>query len=561
MKLLGPFFYFALVALWSDLAIQQAASFSAPLEVQYYKFWDSSTGESVNIKGIDYYPRPNTGQYDINNVDFFNEDFRHVWEADITHLKSLGVNAIRLYAVDPGKNHTGFMCALAEAGIYAIVGLSASCSNCSVTPDTAPYCYPPALKLRGQLIIGAFSQYSNVLGFDAGNEVDLTTNLQPWINAPCQKKFLRDMRAYMAGCPVRQIPVGLSIADIQTVVQMNYYNCYTTVNQDPYELANWVGINAYQSCDASVTNLSDAPGYQMMIQDYSNYSIPLLLTEYGCLNPSFPTIDGFQAQRTFYASRWMFEPGMHDTLAGGFVFEYSVEVPNAIVPYPFTNYSAGNYGIGYFSPANCDNVNITCSYNPKPEFYNLQKEYAATKTRGTYNLSTFSPPDNRLQRSPCPSGWMGLDDFTWAADSVANLYCPGVSSFTCPGAPSYSFTTSPSAAISFRSPSDGSSRNGSATEFPTVSTIPLGFNASAGGNKSAFELGAPPSSSTTLRYSATTYPTPYPFTAPPIHVLSTANVTVTSGSPHTTRRYTVTVWQNRLSVAMTLAAAVAVYCM
>lgn len=356
------------------------------------------------------------------------------------------------------------------------------------------------------------------------------------------------MRAYMAGCPVRQIPVGVSIADIQTVVKMNYYNCYTTVNQDPYELANWVGINAYQSCDATVTNLSDAPGYQMMIQDYSNYSIPLLLTEYGCLNPSFPTIDGFQAQRTFYASRWMFEPGMNDTLAGGFVFEYSVEAPNAIVPYPFTNYSAGNYGVGYFSPANCNNVNITCSYTPKPEFYNLQKEYAATKTRGTYNLSTFSPPADRLQHSPCPSGWMGLDDFTWEADSVANLYCPGVSSFTCPGAPSYSYT------VGGNGNSTSPSKNGSVTTLPP---IPLGFNASAGGNKSAYELGAPPSSTTTLRYSATTYPTPYPFTAPPIHVLSTANVNVTSGSPRSQRRYTATVWQNPLSVTMTLAAAAA----
>lgn len=424
-----------LAILISQQAIKQTDSFVAPLEIQYYKFWDSSTGESVNIKGIDYYPRPNAGILNTNNYDFFNEDYRHVWLQDLAYFKLLGINAIRIYSVDPSKNHTGFMCALAEAGIYVMVGLSAPCANCSVTPAAAPDCYPPELKIRGQLIIGVFAQYDNVLGFDAGNEVDLTTNLQPWINAPCQKKFLRDMRAYMAGCPIRQIPVGVVIADIQTIEKTNYYNCFTTANQDPYELANWMGINAYVNCDASVTNLSDAAGYQILISDYDNYSIPLMLTEYGCLNPSFPTIKGYQAQRTFDDSEWMFEPGMNDTLAGGFVFEYSVELQNAIVPFPFTNYSSGNYGIGYFSPENCDIVNISCTYNPKPEFFNLQGKYAATKTIGTYTRNTFSPPADRLLRSPCPSGWSGLDSFTWEADSVADLHCPGVSSFTCPGAP------------------------------------------------------------------------------------------------------------------------------
>jgi hypothetical protein len=67
-------------------------------------------------------------------------------------------------------------------------------------------------------------------------------------------------------------------------------------------------------------------GFQSFRDDIGNYSIPVILAEYGCLNPSFPTLDGYDAQRTFLQSEWIYEPEFYDILQGGFVFEFSVEV-------------------------------------------------------------------------------------------------------------------------------------------------------------------------------------------------------------------------------------------
>jgi hypothetical protein len=97
---------------------------------------------------------------------------------------------------------------------------------------------------------------------------------------------------------------------------------------------------------------------------------------------------------------------------------------NAISEYPFNQFGAGNYGIGYYSPPDCDGENITCSYIPKPEFRNLQIAYASTPTRGVISRDIFSPPANRLGRSKCPPNWAALDEFVWEADSLEDQWCP-----------------------------------------------------------------------------------------------------------------------------------------
>lgn len=151
--------------------VQCPSSNTEPVIMKGKRFFDSVTGDYFPIKGIAYYPRPNDGplaQLTVNSVDFFLEPYRTLWEADIAKMRELGVNTIRIYAVDPSQNHDAFMCALQEAGIYVIVGLLADCENCGIGPDEAPSCYPTALKTRGQWIINEFSKYKNTLAFSAG---------------------------------------------------------------------------------------------------------------------------------------------------------------------------------------------------------------------------------------------------------------------------------------------------------------------------------------------------------------------------------------------------------
>ena len=197
-----------------------------PLVVRGKRYYDSSNDEYVPIKGIAYYPRPNAGDLsESNSVDFYTDEFSDRWTVDIANMKELGVNAVRLYAVDPSANHDAFMCTLQQAGIYVMLGLLADCEDCGIgawvgKDAEPPLCYTSTLKERGRFVIRSFSKYDNVMAFSAGNEVSIYADDGEGgpreANVPCQKKFIRDMREYVSKCsgggvnPVlpRAVPIG-----------------------------------------------------------------------------------------------------------------------------------------------------------------------------------------------------------------------------------------------------------------------------------------------------------------------------------------------------------------
>lgn len=327
-----------------------------PLEIKGYKFFDSQTREEVVIKGVDYYPRPNKGDLNHNSMDYYTDEFRNIWERDIPYFQELGVNAIRLYAVNGTQNHESFMCALEEAGIFVVVALAHDCPTCAVTRDNAQpsgKCYPPELKVQGQQIIKEFSKYSNTLAFSTGNEVNHFAPIgQPEWNAPCQKKFIRDMREFVNLCShtMRRIPIGLVAADSERQENVMYYNCQEDA-QDPFENAEWYGLNVYVSCNGTTSTYKEALGLLALQDSFDGYniSIPVLLTEFGCLSETYATVDGYEGQRNFLQAKWMLEePKLRTLFSGGFAFEYSIEAANAAQesPFPFTTFGKQAYGIG-----------------------------------------------------------------------------------------------------------------------------------------------------------------------------------------------------------------------
>jgi Glucanosyltransferase len=85
-----------------------------PVTIVGTKFFRSNSSpdeeEEFVIRGIDYYPRPNHGdKLNHNSLDLFTDEYLHIWERDIPFLRELGVNAIRLYAVNGTASHENFM--------------------------------------------------------------------------------------------------------------------------------------------------------------------------------------------------------------------------------------------------------------------------------------------------------------------------------------------------------------------------------------------------------------------------------------------------------------------
>ncbi|KAG6594196.1 putative glycoside hydrolase [Phytophthora cinnamomi] len=393
-----------LTVLVAALAVSNVEGYTNPVTIKGYRMFDAKTGDPVAIKGIDYYPRPNAGTLNDNNIDFFTDDQEDVWGPDIEYLAATGANAVRLYAVDPSKSHDAFMCALRAKGMYALIDLAASCQNCAITKDAYPACYSAGLKSRGEQIILAFAQYDNVLGFSAGNEVNNEVGADASVNAPCQKKFIRDMRTFIASCKsIRQIPVGVVLADPALTnnnreVNAKYYNCRTDAT-DVHENAEWYGLNAYQYCDNTAKTITDAgaAGFKQLQTDFLSYNmtIPVMLTEYGCLNANFPKVGDYEAQRTWLQTGWLYSSDFRKVFSGGFAFEYSTELQNSAFStpasvYPFTSYGPQNYGLGYFSPADCDHTSVACVYNPMPNYDNLTAQYNATDISSESSMAAFT---------------------------------------------------------------------------------------------------------------------------------------------------------------------------
>ncbi|KAI3405366.1 PHR2 [Candida oxycetoniae] len=289
----------ALVGLTS---IVKAADLPA-IEVVGNKFFYSNNGSQFYIKGIAYQQNPE------NSTGTFVDPLANAetCKRDIAYLSAIDTNVIRVYALDVNEDHTECMQALADAGIYIIADLS--------QPDESINRKDPQWTLdlfqRYTDVVDKFHNYTNVLGFFAGNEVtndDTNTAASAYVKAA-----IRDTKAYIKAKNYRSIPVGYSSNDddIIRVALADYFACG---NQD--ERADFFGINMYEWCG---TQTYQSSGYQNATEDYKNLGIPIFFSEYGC-NQVQP--------RRFEEVSTLFGSQMTDVWSGGIVYMYFEEENN-----------------------------------------------------------------------------------------------------------------------------------------------------------------------------------------------------------------------------------------
>ncbi|BFZ61576.1 1,3-beta-glucanosyltransferase, partial [Saitoella coloradoensis] len=272
-------------------------------------------------------------------------------ERDIPYFEQLGINTIRVYNVDNSADHSVCMNMLQNAGIYLFVDVNTPRIALSRTDPAGSY---NAIYLQHVFAtVDAFKNYSNVVGFFAGNEVINEANDTE--AAPYVKATLRDLKNYISKQSDRQIPVGYSAADIsENRIQLaEYFNC----GDDATARADFYAFNSYSWCgDSSYTT----SGFSQRVEDFSNYSIPLFFSEYGC---------NLVSPRPFTEVGSIYSENMTPVFSGGLVYEWTQE--------------SNNYGLV--------EVNGT-SITPLQDYENLMEEFAKTsnpsgdggyKTNGT----------------------------------------------------------------------------------------------------------------------------------------------------------------------------------
>jgi len=153
-----------------------------------------------------------------------------------------------------------------------------------------------------------FSGYDNVLAFLSGNEVIHEKGSEKF-SPQYIKAVNRDMRAYSEKHFDRQIPIGYSNADHKEfrVSLANFMQC----GEEGY--VDFFGVNSYQWCG---DNSFKGSGYDQLVDAYSNYSMPVFFSEFGC-NLVRPRI--WQEVDALYSD------DMTGVFAGGLVYEFTQE--------------------------------------------------------------------------------------------------------------------------------------------------------------------------------------------------------------------------------------------
>ena len=232
---------------------------------------------------------------------------------DIKVLEELGVNAIRVYAIDATKDHDECMKLLDDAGIYLIQDLSNPHS--SINREDPAWNTDLFETYAG--VIDAMAKYDNTLGFFAGNEV---SNVQSNTNASAfVKAAVRDSKAYIASKNYRTIGVGYATNDDKDIRDdlKDYFNCGPSSDSIDF----W-GYNIYSWCGDSSFEKS---GFDKRTEEFKDYNVPAFFAEYGC-NEVQP--------RKFTEVGALYGSQMTNVWSGGIMYMYFQEA-NDYGTYPY----------------------------------------------------------------------------------------------------------------------------------------------------------------------------------------------------------------------------------
>jgi hypothetical protein len=172
------------------------------------------------------------------------------------------------------------------------------------------------------------------------------------------------MKRYIGAQANRPIPVGYSAADVEENIyeQAVYFSC----GNDDNARSDFFAFNDYAWCDPSDFQKS---GWNRKVELYSNYSLPIFLSEFGCITN----------RRDWNEIEALMSENMTAVYSGGLAYEFTIE-PNG-------------YGIVELG----DN-----GAQPNEDFERLAAQFAA---------------------HPAPTGSAGAR----SADDTAHLDCPAES--------------------------------------------------------------------------------------------------------------------------------------
>ncbi|EJT42043.1 GAS2-like protein [Saccharomyces kudriavzevii IFO 1802] len=340
------------------------------IEISGNKFFNSHNGEQFFIKGIAYQLQRSeeeltnaNGAFETNYIDALADP--KICLRDIPYLKRLGVNTLRVYAIDPTKSHDICMEALSTEGIYVLLDLS--------EPDVSINREKPSWDVnifeRYKSVIDSMSSFPNLLGYFAGNEV--TNDHTNTFASPFVKAAIRDAKEYILKSDYRKIPVGYSTNDdAETRDNLARYFVCGDIKADFY------GINMYEWCGYSTYGTS---GYRERTKEFEDYPIPIFFSEFGC---------NLIRPRPFTEVSALYGNKMATVWSGGLAYMYFEE--------------ENEYGVV--------RINDDGEVDILPDFKNLENEFKKAHPKGTTHEQYLTALEKQKteKNNECPNIATGI---------------------------------------------------------------------------------------------------------------------------------------------------------
>ncbi|OSS45103.1 hypothetical protein B5807_09331 [Epicoccum nigrum] len=350
-----------------------AASYDDIPDIEVYgqHFFYTNNGSQFFLRGVAYQQN-----YSPNGSTSSNTTYTDpladgtACKRDIPFLQQIYTNIIRVYAIDPTKDHDDCMAQLASAGIYVIADLGEPGTSIeSNNPE-----WDVTLYQRYTGVVDSLSKYKNVLGFFAGNENVSSGNQTA--AAAFVKAAVRDVKGYIAAQNYRKtLGVGYATADVPTRDELaHYFACEPGNSGNSTQIDYW-GYNVYSWCGDSNYATSS---YGERVDFFSDYPVPVFFAEYGCIEG----IEGGATHRPFTEVEVLFG-NMTSVFSGGIVYEWFM--------------GENDYGLVELT----DN---SASVSPYPDFTSLQSQLAAVTPSSTAR-SAYTPSNSAPACPTVASSW------------------------------------------------------------------------------------------------------------------------------------------------------------
>jgi len=336
----------------------------SPIVVKGNFLYDSATGNRWFSKGTSYNPRsstfnpngrskgrgcePGDAKYTGYTADIIADEFEARWSEDLEAIANMGANTVRLFNVDAGRDHTKFMKKAESLGIYVIVPLNSK--DYGFLPAfPSPRCYTENMTFQvaaadgstrpygnvgvnvlsyGKQIVKQFSKFDNTLFFTVNNEFAMHDK-NGFAGFQCVKALTRDIHQYQKSCSenMRRVPLIYSDYDMGAPDRGEIAKYLTCALESEDDAIDVYGLNAYSYCNqaypggAKADNFDYSP-YKDIRKDFADLPVPMLFTEFGCVEGDFLSFCPYKGGRTWPDVKWFFNSEMGEIVSGAIAYTY-----------------------------------------------------------------------------------------------------------------------------------------------------------------------------------------------------------------------------------------------